>query len=154
MRSYLLTILHGRESLDDFCKLIADVGFALREFRLRVDTDPFGAFMDWNPDDSDPCNWSGVHCIGGKVAMLDLKGMSLGGTLAPELGKLSHLRALILLKNNFSGVIPKEIGGLYMLELLDLRGNNLTGEIPMEIGNMMSLKHLKFPSVEFEHYNR
>ncbi|XP_038985119.1 protein MALE DISCOVERER 2-like isoform X2 [Phoenix dactylifera] len=72
----------------------------------------------------------------------DLKGMSLGGMLAPELGKLAHLRSLVLSKNNFSGVIPKEIGGLTMLELLDLRRNNLSGRIPVEIGEMLSLKCL------------
>ncbi|KAK1298515.1 putative LRR receptor-like serine/threonine-protein kinase MRH1 [Acorus calamus] len=74
--------------------------------------------------------------------MLDLRELSLGGLLAPELGKLSHLRSLILYKNNFSGVIPKELGNLTMLELLDLRGNNLSGMIPAELNEMLSLKHL------------
>ncbi|XP_043689766.1 protein MALE DISCOVERER 2-like [Telopea speciosissima] len=117
-------------------------GLALLQFRARVDSDPFGAFANWNPGDNDPCMWSGVHCEDGKVKMLDLEGLSLGGTLAPELGTLSHLRSLILYKNHFSSVIPKEIGGLTMLELLDLRDNNLSGTIPTEIGEMLSLKRL------------
>ncbi|KAL5997847.1 hypothetical protein ACLOJK_008779 [Asimina triloba] len=80
----------------------------------------------------------------------DLKELSLGGMLAPELGKLSHLKALILSKNHFSGVIPKEISSLQMLELLDLRENNLSGKIPAEMGNMLSLKHLLLCDNKFQ----
>ncbi|XP_042477359.1 protein MALE DISCOVERER 2-like [Macadamia integrifolia] len=131
----LLLKIHG-------CRSLNIEGLALLEFREKVDSDPFGAFANWNPDDNDPCMWSGVHCVDGKVQMLDLKDLSLGGTLAPELGTLSHLRSLILYKNHFSGVIPKEFGGLTMLELLDLRENNLSGKIPAEICGMLSLKRL------------
>ena len=46
------------------------LGLALREFRFRVDVDPFEVFKSWNPKDEDPCKWSGVHCIDGDVAML------------------------------------------------------------------------------------
>ncbi|CBI20184.3 unnamed protein product, partial [Vitis vinifera] len=86
--------------------------------------------------------WLGVHCVDGKVQMLDLKGLWLEGVLGPELGELSHLRSLVLYRNHFSGFIPKEIGRLKMLELLDLRNNNLSGRIPAEIRMMPSLKHL------------
>ncbi|EXB38223.1 putative LRR receptor-like serine/threonine-protein kinase [Morus notabilis] len=65
----------------------------------------------------------------------NMSGLSLQGTLAPELGKLPHLRALVLYKNHFSGAIPKDIGELRELELLDLRDNNLSGTIPAEIGS-------------------
>ncbi|KAK8335959.1 hypothetical protein V6Z12_A09G089300 [Gossypium hirsutum] len=74
--------------------------------------------------------------------MLDLSALSLEGTLAPELGKLSNLRSLVLYKNHFSGAIPKEFGELTKLELLDLRENDLGGTIPAEIGKMLSLKRL------------
>lgn len=107
-----------------------------------MDVDPYGAFNNWNHEDSDPCNWFGVHCIDGKVETLNLKGLSLGGTLAPELGKLRHLRSLVLQKNNFSGAIPKEYGNLILLEVLDLRGNNLSGKVPAKMGEMISLGHL------------
>lgn len=117
-------------------------GLALLEFRSKVDVDPYGAFNNWNHEDSDPCNWFGVHCIDGKVETLNLKGLSLGGTLAPELGKLRHLRSLVLQKNNFSGAIPKEYGNLILLEVLDLRGNNLSGKVPAKMGEMISLGHL------------
>ncbi|CAD5189700.1 unnamed protein product [Musa acuminata subsp. malaccensis] len=128
--------------LGDECLSINLEGLSLLEFRSRVESDPYGALQNWNPSDDDPCNWTGVHCADGKVVTLNLKEFSLRGILAPELGNLSHLRALVLYRNNFYGVIPKEIGGLTMLELLDLRNNMLNGTIPKEIGEILSLKHL------------
>ncbi|MFQ6670269.1 hypothetical protein Gotur_035266 [Gossypium turneri] len=102
-------------------------GLALLEFRARIDSDPYGAFANWNSNDTTPCMWYGVHCVDGKVQMLDLSSLALKGTLAPELGKLSDLRSLVLYRNRFSGVIPKEFGELTKLELLDLRENDLSG---------------------------
>ncbi|XP_022715756.1 protein MALE DISCOVERER 2-like isoform X2 [Durio zibethinus] len=125
-------------------------GLALLEFRARIDSDPCGLFANWNSNDSTPCMWFGVHCVDSKVQMLDLSALSLEGTLAPELGKLSNLRSLVLYKNHFSGAIPKEFGELTRLELLDLRENNLSGTIPAEIGKMLSLKRLLLYDNKFE----
>ncbi|KAK2438259.1 putative inactive receptor protein kinase [Trifolium repens] len=124
------------------CWALNDEGIALLEFRERITSDPHGALVNWNPNDSDPCKWWGVRCVDGKVQMLDLNGLSLEGELTPHLGKLSQLKSLVLCKNNFSGTIPKELGDLDNLELLDLRGNNLTGNIPSEIGRLLLLKQL------------
>ncbi|XP_052735659.1 protein MALE DISCOVERER 2 isoform X2 [Vigna angularis] len=124
------------------CWSVNDEGLALLAFQARITSDPFNALVNWNPNDCDPCGWLGVHCVDGKVQVLDLKGLSLEGTLAPELGRLNHLNSIVLCKNNFSGAIPKELGDLPKLELLDLRENNLSGNIPAEIGNMSLLKHL------------
>ncbi|KAL5151074.1 Protein MALE DISCOVERER 2 [Glycine soja] len=124
------------------CWSINNEGLALLAFRARITNDPFNALVNWNPNDCDPCKWLGVHCVDGKVQMMELKGLSLEGTLAPELGKLSYLNSLVLCKNNFLGVIPKELGDLPKLELLDLGENNLSGNIPIEIGKMSLLKHL------------
>ncbi|PIA34020.1 hypothetical protein AQUCO_03900132v1 [Aquilegia coerulea] len=117
-------------------------GLALLDFRANVGTDPYSIFKNWNPDDSDPCMWSGVNCEDGKVHILNLSGLSLEGTLAPELAKLSHLKSLILCKNHFTGGIPKEFGDMISLEILDLSSNNLSGTIPTEIGRILSLKRL------------
>lgn len=125
-------------------------GLILLEFRSRVENDPYGAFANWNPNDTDPCLWLGIWCEDGQVQTLDLRGLSLEGKLAPELGKLSHLRSLVLHKNNFSGFIPRDIGQLKLLELLDLRHNNLSGAIPIEIGDMLSLKRLLLCGNSFE----
>nr|XP_017233188.1 PREDICTED: protein MALE DISCOVERER 1-like [Daucus carota subsp. sativus] len=125
-------------------------GLVLLAFRAAVEMDPQGAFRDWNPDDCNPCMWSGVHCVDGQVQMLNLNGLSLEGLLAPDLGKLSHLRILILSQNQFSGSIPKEFGGLAMLEIMDLRNNSLNGTIPSEIGAMPALKCLLLHNNKFE----
>lgn len=125
-------------------------GFILLEFRAVVDHDPHLTFANWNPNDDNPCLWFGVYCVNGKVQMLNLSGLSLEGTLTPELGKLSDLRSLILYKNHFSGGIPKDFGALTKLELLDLRSNNLNGTIPEEIGKMLSLKRLLLCGNKFE----
>lgn len=120
------------------------------EFRAAVEYDPNRTFANWNPNDKNPCLWHGVHCVNGKVRMLNLSSLSLEGTLAPELGKLSDLRSLILYKNHFSGGIPKDFGALTKLELLDLRSNNLNGTIPEDMGKMLSLKRLLLCGNKFE----
>ncbi|KAK9077087.1 hypothetical protein SSX86_005423 [Deinandra increscens subsp. villosa] len=119
-----------------------NIGLALLDFRAGVSHDPFGAFTSWNPNDHDPCSWSNVRCVDGNVHVLDLKGLSLEGVLAPEIGNLTHLRCLVLSQNKFSGVIPRELGELMMLEELDLRDNNFSGHIPAELGRIHSLKRL------------
>eukprot|EP00268_Persea_americana_P033210 TRINITY_DN32944_c0_g2_i3.p1 TRINITY_DN32944_c0_g2~~TRINITY_DN32944_c0_g2_i3.p1 ORF type:complete len:693 (+),score=153.99 TRINITY_DN32944_c0_g2_i3:250-2328(+) len=132
------------------CWAINEEGLALLEFRMRVDSDPFGALEDWNFNDGDPCQWTGVGCMDGEVHDLDLSDFSLGGMLAPEIGKLSNLRSLVLYKNSFFGAIPKELAELTMLEVLDLRSNKLNGTIPTEIGDMLSLKHLLICDNDFQ----
>ncbi|XP_059669725.1 protein MALE DISCOVERER 2-like isoform X2 [Cornus florida] len=132
------------------CWSLNSEGLTLLEFRAKVDCDPYSVFANWNPNDSDPCKWSGVYCVDGKVQMLDLKGYHLEGVLAPELGTLTHLRSLVLYKNRFSGGIPKEIRRLTMLEVLDLRDNILSGTIPAEIGGLQSLRRLLLCNNNFE----
>ncbi|KAF1875655.1 hypothetical protein Lal_00006285 [Lupinus albus] len=137
------------------CWSLNDEGLSLLEFRVRITADPYGSLENWNPNDSDPCKWLGVHCVDGKVQTLDLNGLSLEGTLTPELGKLSYLKSIVVCKNKFSGTIPKEIGDLGKLELLDLRENNLSGSIPAEIVTMLPLKRLlvcdnKIEDIDYE----
>ncbi|CAO2842338.1 unnamed protein product [Amaranthus hypochondriacus] len=125
-------------------------GSNLLKFRTRVYSDPYDFLASWNPNDDHPCNWLGIQCVDGKVHMLDLGGLSLGGTLAPELGYLNNLRVLILRTNYLSGAIPLEFGYLTKLEVLDLSENNLTGAIPVEIIRMVSLKRLVLCDNNFE----
>ncbi|GAV67972.1 LRR_1 domain-containing protein/Pkinase_Tyr domain-containing protein/LRRNT_2 domain-containing protein [Cephalotus follicularis] len=132
------------------CSVQENERLVLLEFRARVSSDPHGAFANWNPKDDTPCSWLGVYCVNGQVQMLDLSGLSVEGTLGPELGKLSHLKSLVLNKNRFSGAIPKEFGALTKLEVLDLRENNLSGTIPADIGKMLSLKRLLLCDNKFE----
>ncbi|KAK6917694.1 Leucine-rich repeat-containing N-terminal, plant-type, partial [Dillenia turbinata] len=132
------------------CSSLNPEGQSLLKFRERVHSDPYGAFANWNANDDNPCMWFGVHCEDGTVHMLDLYGLSLEGTLAPELGELSHLRSIVLYKNHFSGAIPKQVSKLSMLEQLDLRFNNLSGTIPAEIGEMQLLRRLLLSGNKFE----
>ncbi|XP_022845296.1 protein MALE DISCOVERER 1-like [Olea europaea var. sylvestris] len=125
-------------------------GLTLLEFRARVESDPYGALANWNPNDSNACAWSGVHCLDGKVQMLDLNGCYLEGVLATALGNLSHLQFLDLSKNQFFGIIPQQFGLLTTLEVLDLRDNNLSGIIPVELGGLHSLKRLLLCNNRFE----
>lgn len=124
-----------------FCWGLNDEGLALLSFRERVESDPFGALANWNDEDGevDPCSWFGVQCSDGKVVVLNLKDLCLGGTLSPELGKLVHIKSIILRNNSFTGIIPGEIGGLKELEVLDLGYNNFSGLLPADLGSNFSL---------------
>lgn len=132
------------------CTSLNPEGYALLQFRAKVNFDPSGALANWNPDDCNPCTWSGVHCRDGKVYMLDLNGLDLVGILVPELASLSHLRVLDLSKNHLSGTIPLEFGQLTTLEVLDLRNNKFTGTVPAELGQLHSLKRLLLCNNSFE----
>ncbi|KAL1562647.1 protein MALE DISCOVERER 1-like isoform X1 [Salvia divinorum] len=132
------------------CSSLSPEGYALLQFRAKVDFDPSGALANWNPDNCSPCSWFGVHCLDGKVHMLDLNGLNLEGILVPELANLSHLRVLDLSKNHLSGTIPREFGQLTTLEILDLRNNKLTGTVPSELGRLHSLKRLLLCNNSFE----
>ncbi|XAR59255.1 Non-specific serine/threonine protein kinase [Bertholletia excelsa] len=132
------------------CLSLNSEGLTLLKFREKVIGDPYGVFENWNSNDNDPCMWPGVRCIDGKVQILDLKGLSLKGELASELGELNNLKSLVLCNNHFFGPIPKEIGELTMLEILDLRNNSLTGTVPAEIGGLQLLQCLLLSNNKFE----
>ncbi|PIN18837.1 Serine/threonine protein kinase [Handroanthus impetiginosus] len=132
------------------CWSLNPEGLALFQFQGKVNFDPYGALANWNPNDSDPCMWLGIECVGGEVVTLDLSGRDLGGILALELANLTHLRFLDLSKNRFSGTIPPQFGQIATLEVLDLRDNNLSGKVPAELGRLHSLKRLLLCNNRFE----
>ncbi|KAL1196852.1 Protein MALE DISCOVERER 1 [Cardamine amara subsp. amara] len=102
---------------------------ALMKFKERIEKDPFGALMNWG--ELPHCSWSGVVCShDGRVVILNLRDLSLQGTLAPELGNLTHLKSLILRNNSFSGKVPEEVTELQELEILDLCDNNFGQPFP------------------------
>ncbi|XP_008789160.1 inactive receptor-like serine/threonine-protein kinase At2g40270 [Phoenix dactylifera] len=149
MKSLQLVVLLVWLTLD-LCASINDEGRALLRFRERVELDPYGALADWNEEiGDDPCSWFGVQCSGGRVVALNLEDLGLKGTLAPELGKLIHMKLLILRNNSFSGIIPREVAQLQNLEVLDLGHNNLSGPLPCDLNNILSLKILILGSNRF-----
>ncbi|KAL6203459.1 hypothetical protein ACLB2K_027159 [Fragaria x ananassa] len=136
-----------------FCWCLNSEGLALLRFRERVIRDPYGVLRNWNSggeDDDGPCSWFGVECSSdGKVISLNLKDLCLGGTLAPELGKLAYIKSIILRNNSFSGKIPKEFGDLMELEVLDLGYNNFSGTFPSDFSNYLSLTTLLLDNNQF-----
>ncbi|KAL4333364.1 hypothetical protein GQ457_07G033660 [Hibiscus cannabinus] len=126
-------------------------GLALLRLRERVVSDPFGGLSNWKEIDGeiDPCCWFGVECSDGNVVILNLKDLQLVGSLGPEVGKLRHLKSVILRNNSFSGSIPNEFGELKELEVLDLGYNNFSGPFPPDLGNNLSLTKLLLDNNEF-----
>ena len=87
--------------------------------------------------------WHGVTTdSNGRVIKLNLPENHLTGEIPPELGGLSKLTGLWLLRNQLTGGIPPELGGLSNLAKLYLFSNQLTGEIPPELGGLSKLTEL------------
>ncbi|XP_056165935.1 probable inactive receptor-like protein kinase At3g56050 isoform X1 [Syzygium oleosum] len=134
-----------------FCWSLNSEGAALLRFREGVSRDPYGALSNWKDDVGavDPCSWFGVECSDGQVVVLNLKDLGLEGMLTPELGKLTHVKSIILRNNSFWGKIPGEIAKLKELEVLDLGYNNFSGSFPSELANDLSLTTLLLDNNEF-----
>ncbi|KAL3630566.1 hypothetical protein CASFOL_023550 [Castilleja foliolosa] len=124
-----------------FCWSLNDEGVALLRFKEEIVSDPYGALSNWIEEVGveSPCSWSGVGCSQGYVVVLNLKDLCLIGTLAPHIGKLAHLKSIILRNNSFCGVVPEEIVNLNELEVLDIGFNNFSGQLPFNLGNNFSL---------------
>ncbi|XP_026431876.1 probable inactive receptor-like protein kinase At3g56050 [Papaver somniferum] len=126
----------------DSCLSLNDEGISLLRFRERVGRDPYGVLLNWKFSDGaeNPCSWFGVKCsTDDKVISLDLKDLSLEGTLAPEIRNLVYMKSIILRNNSFSGIIPLGIGELKELKVLDLGFNNFDGPLPSNLGDSLSL---------------
>ncbi|KAG5243190.1 LRR receptor serine/threonine-protein kinase [Salix suchowensis] len=112
--------------------------------------DPMKHLSDWNKGDPCAFKWTGVFCSNSTgtddylhVEELQLMNMNLSGSLAPELGQLSHLKILDFTWNKLTGSIPREIGNLSSLTLLLLNGNKLSGSLPDELGYLSKLDRLQ-----------
>ncbi|CAL4894032.1 unnamed protein product [Urochloa decumbens] len=125
------------------CASLNHEGAALLKFKEALDADPYGALKNWDEGSSSPCSWFGVECSNdGLVMTLNLANLGLKGVLPPEIGKLVHMKSLILCSNSFYGIIPTKIGDLQDLKMLDLGYNNLSGQIPQELQKILSLEFL------------
>ncbi|KAF8657134.1 hypothetical protein HU200_060318 [Digitaria exilis] len=104
-------------------------------------TDPSGELKNWTKASfSAPCegffsHLQGVTCNNGRVYKLALPGLSLGGTIPPELSNCTNLQSLDLSANTLSGAIPPELSALLNLAVLNLSGNALSGAIPRELAS-------------------
>ncbi|XP_031497054.1 probable LRR receptor-like serine/threonine-protein kinase At1g06840 [Nymphaea colorata] len=122
---------------------------ALRAIKKSL-VDPLGKLKNWGS--GDPCkpNWNGIFCFNSTssdgylhVREVQLLRMNLSGTLASEVGQLSHMQIFDVMWNNIAGTIPKEIGSITTLKLLLLNGNHLTGPLPEEIGFLPNLDRIQ-----------
>ena len=78
-----------------------------------------------------------------RIVEIDLRGNNLVGEIAPELGDLASLRALILSGNELAGPVPAALASLGSLERLWLNDNGLTGAIPSALGALANLEQLR-----------
>ena len=129
--------------------LVADCGILL----AARDVLAGGAdLLNWSAD-LDIRRWNGIVLAGGfpRVSVISLGELGLAGTIPPELGGLSALRALYLDWNGrLDGPIPPQLGQLRALRDLRLMGNLLTGAIPHELADLPDLETLLLAGNAFE----
>ncbi len=94
--------------------------------------------------DADISTWMGVGVENGHVVTLALTHNNVRGAIPPEIGKLKHLRAILICgePTYLSGSIPEEICELTEMQELQFYASGIGGEIPEKIGNLKKLKTL------------
>ncbi|KAI3444965.1 hypothetical protein Pfo_001630 [Paulownia fortunei] len=127
-------------------------------------------FPTWDPV-FDCCDWYGVTCnettnyvIGLDIISDNLNGTipsalanvkhlqnlrlhkipNLVGEIPPTIGKLSHLRYLVISWTNVSGPVPDFLVQLKNLAYLDLSFNRLSGSIPPSLATLPFLRVIDF----------
>lgn len=87
--------------------------------------------------------WYGVETgTDGRVTRLELRDNGAVGTLAPELGRLTHLETLDLYGNKLTGRLPPQLGDATRLREIDFGRNQFRGPVPPELGRLKSLRSL------------
>ncbi|XP_050231095.1 putative receptor-like protein kinase At3g47110 [Mercurialis annua] len=105
---------------------------------------PSNLFSSWNPNNSSPCNWTGVVCnrLADRVVGVDLSSADLFGSVSPYIGNLSFLETLKLQNNQLTGAIPDEICNLFRLRVMNMSFNSLQGSISSNISKLSELRIL------------
>ncbi|CAH2034727.1 unnamed protein product, partial [Thlaspi arvense] len=142
-----LLLISLLSALSNEIQAISSDGEALLIFRDAVSrSDSF--IHQWRPEDPDPCKWNGVTCDAKtkRVITLNLTYHKINGLLPPELGRLDHLRLLMLHNNGLYGPIPTTLRNCTALEGIFLQSNYLSGAIPAEMGDLSGLQKLDMSS--------
>ncbi|RWR96408.1 receptor-like protein kinase HSL1 [Cinnamomum micranthum f. kanehirae] len=119
-------------------------GLFLQQMKLSMD-DSSQALSNWNPKDSNPCNWFGVTCdtsLSSSVVSLDLTNANLSGGFPTVLCRLPHLSFLSFSYNYLNGSLPSSISTCKSLRHLDLSQNLLVGPLPPSFSSLPNLLYL------------
>ncbi|CAJ1945977.1 unnamed protein product [Cylindrotheca closterium] len=103
-----------------------------------------GSPVEW-VNKNDHCLWSRINCKDNHPVVITHDGDTTGrlnGTLATEIGLLTHLERLDVFTNDLTGTLPSELGLLTKLTFLGYAQNAHTGTIPTEVGQLTALEKL------------
>ncbi|CAL2253165.1 unnamed protein product [Prunus armeniaca] len=76
------------------------------------------------------------------IKSIDLSSNNLEGEIPQQIGSLTLLGTLNLLRNQLTGNMPSIDGNMYGLETFDLSNNRLSGQIPRTMASLTFLAHL------------
>ncbi|KAJ8773003.1 hypothetical protein K2173_028180 [Erythroxylum novogranatense] len=130
------TLLVAGDSLETDRHVLLD----LKSFLEKVNKVKRGHWSEWNPQSSNPCNWSGIICNfdGSRVIGINLTDNSVSGELYDNFSSLTALSHLDLSKNSFGGSIPNDLNNCHNLVYLNLSHNILHGNL-----NLTGLNNLE-----------
>jgi len=103
-----------------------------------------GSPVEW-VNQNDHCLWSRINCKDNFPVVITHDGNTTGrlnGTVATEIGLLTHLERIDVFTNDLYGTLPTELGLLTKLTFLGYAENFHTGTIPTEVGNLKALEEL------------
>lgn len=102
-----------------------------------------GSPVEW-VNKNDHCLWSRINCKDNHPVVITHDGDTTGrlsGTLATEIGLLTHLERLDVFTNDLTGSLPTELGLLTKLTFLGYAQNAHSGTIPTEVGQLSALEN-------------
>lgn len=131
-------------------------GQDLLQVKLGLD-DPNNALANWKPNDSTPCNWTGITCstisgTGGKpsVTAVDLHGLDLARPFPAALCRLPNLSFLSLSLNYInSTLLDSYLLPCPALTHLDLSQNFLIGSLPSSLSSLPLLRYVDLSGNNF-----
>ncbi|XP_062149035.1 LRR receptor-like serine/threonine-protein kinase RGI2 [Alnus glutinosa] len=116
---------------------------------LQSSASPSPAFSNWNPSDTNPCNWSYITCSSEEfVTEINIQSVEQALPFPSNLSSLHFLQKLVISGANLTGTISPDIGYCTLLTVIDVSSNNLVGSIPSSIGKLQNLKNL----IVFDNY--
>lgn len=84
---------------------------------------------DWDNDEMDICDFTGITCDYGSVTKIELHDRGLSGTIAGEIGFLHTLEELDVSDNDLTGFLPSDLRWTDITKL-DISGNRIRGVVP------------------------